>query len=205
MRIGFDIDGVLASFIPAYQRLVVEMTGRDLFKPGDDEDPPCWDWPQYRGYSSLEITKVWDHITTDPYFWKRLTPTMAGLGCAKKIKTLTNGPHRVMFITNRVGVDPLKQTMDWLRYWFDIEYPTVFVTPHKGDTAKWLGLDMYVEDNLDNANDVAVKLPSCKVYLIDRQYNQGTVNSSVQRITSLDTFLDDIVLRLRNTSSQDTM
>ena len=62
MRLGIDVDGVLANFSKGYAELIIELTGKNLFQPGDIEDPPVWDWDILRGYTKEEVSATWKHI-----------------------------------------------------------------------------------------------------------------------------------------------
>src|SRR5512146_482983 len=125
MKLGFDVDGVLASFIPAYQRLVVQVGERNLFQPGDDSDPPCWHWPEHRGYTKAEMSHVWELITHDPRFWSRLAPREDARTLALVVDQNFQDRHDLYFITSRPGATAKAQTETWLRRHCGIEYPTV--------------------------------------------------------------------------------
>lgn len=160
MRIGFDVDGVLAEFQAAYQDLVVKVTGRDMFLSNDKNNPPCWDWPQYRGYSNGEIQKVWMFILSNSRFWYDLETTRFARNCASRLTTLfdnDNNAHEVYFITDRPGIKAKHQTERWLREWFDLDNATVIVTPDKGVAARLLKLDAYIDDKPANVNAVAAE------------------------------------------------
>lgn len=177
LRIGFDVDGVLANFVRIYQQLFVKHTGIDLFKPGDIEDPPCWDWPQYRGYDAAAVKTVWGIIKTDPAFWMKLEPLPDASLLRMFIRQLER-KHEVYYITSRVGDRVKRQSEMWLfeqlRYHFTVGpevWPTVLISSDKGACAKALKLDVYVDDNMDNVNGCALKSPQTRTYLINRRYN----------------------------------
>lgn len=177
MRIGFDVDGVLANFIPAYQALAVSVAGEDKFLPGDNVDPPCWDWPEYRGYSKEVIREVWSHIKRSETFW-------LNLGTMPDVKTLAllisslERNHEVYYVTSRVGNGVKRQSELWL--WQHLDYnsimgaaasPTVLISSAKGAICKALKLDMYVDDNFDNVQNCAEESPLTRTYLLNRRYN----------------------------------
>ena len=53
MRIGFDVDGVLADFNKRFIERVIAITGRDLFPPRPF-DIPTWNYPEHYGYTAEE-------------------------------------------------------------------------------------------------------------------------------------------------------
>lgn len=191
MRIGFDVDGVLADFIPAYQRLVVEVAGEDKFLPGDDRDPPCWNWPEARGYDSGTVAAVWQRIITSRNFWSRLEP-LDGAGTLAMVMPHLKRHHDIYFVTARPGLDAKKQTEGWLALYVG-GMPTVLISKHKGAVAAVLGLDAYIDDNLENCLGVAAQSPGTRCYLLDRRYNQDPMlclPKSIIRVDSVGQMLD---------------
>lgn len=182
MKIGIDIDGVLANFVASYQPLFVKVTGRDLFQPGDIENPPVWDWPALRGYTTDETKAVWDVIVKDEQFWFNLHPFNANCTAIRDFfYTGLANEHEVYFITNRPGVQSKAQTEEWLANYLNLFNPTVLVIRHreKGSIAKALQLDAHIDDNYDNCCDVVRCSPKTRSYVLDRSYNQPTCPEDV--------------------------
>lgn len=188
MRIGLDIDGVLADFISAYQATFVRLTGRDDFLPEDIDNPPTWHWPTLRGYTDVETAAVWASIKVDPTFWVRLQPTHFWSALVLVLPILEE-KHDVYYMTDRSGVAAKRQTETWLTQWLPYtiigKEPTVLLTSRKGLAAAALMLDCYIDDKLENIVNVAVQSPETTPYLLDRQYNQGSVPRAVKRVSSL--------------------
>lgn len=206
MRIGFDIDGVLANFVKSYQTLIIKETGKDLFAPDDVNNPPCWDWPQYRGYTDAEIGRVWGVIKRDETFWMNLEPHADS--CASLIQMLRTleRKHELYFITARVGPSVKQQTRIWLfehLHYFNIGgQPTVLISGEKGEVAHALKLDAYVDDNFDNAVDVVHKSPTTNTYLLNKSYNVGfechpVVGPSYTRIDTVGQMFDKEIAKGR--------
>ena len=199
MRIGFDVDGVLASFTPAYQALVIKHAGGvNLFHPNDDKHPPCWDWPEHRGYKKGVMQAVWKDIKTSHAFWLSLSETPDCSTLRMVVLDLLRH-HDVYFITSRPGSTAKWQTEQWLILHLGIERPTVLISIEKGLCAKALNLDCYIDDNLDNVNDVsqqthpqtgALSMPSTRTYLLNKSYNQQTEGLFVRRVYTVGQFLD---------------
>ena len=170
MRIGFDVDGILAAFIPAYQNLVIQTAGHDMFLPGDDVNPPCWDWPEFRGYDKATVRKVWQTITSGSTFWQSLTPLDGVAELNAVAEQLIK--HDVYFITSRPGVLAKQQTENWLIQHTGFFNPTVLISSDKGACCKALNLDAYIDDKLDNIYDVVVESPETRLYCLGMRYNQ---------------------------------
>lgn len=197
MTIGFDVDGILADFVPTYQRLIIELNGRSLFQPGDSENPPSWNWPKDRGYTSQEIGRVWEVIKGSNSFWYSLQPTEHLSTLALLLPDLEH-KHDIYYITSRPGSRSKRQTEAWLHRYLPYGddplgvRPTVLIAQHmtKGSAARTLGLDCYIDDNLDNVIDVAVTSSKTRVYLLDRNYNQGSLPRGVDRVATLGEMFD---------------
>lgn len=200
MKVGFDIDGVLADFVRAYNRLIVAKTGRDLFQPEDWTNPPVWDYPEYRGYTDAEIADVWTWIKASPTLCYALDPTDECSTMAMMLPELEH-KHDVYYITTRTGAGCKRQTEAWLyRY---LPYKETGVTPTvlivgkgtKGAAARALGLDCFIDDNRDNCIDVAVN-SNARSYLLSRAYNAGTLSRNSFRVDTLGQFFDCELSRL---------
>ena len=190
MKLGFDVDGVLANFHKPYQDLFIQTSGRNLFPPellgpGDiGRFIPVWDWPQYYGYTTKEAARVWACIEQDPDFWKNL-PALSGMG---QFSLWYRGQHDIYFVTDRPGILAKTQTETWLRsFW--IRNPTVLITPHKADIARALGLDAYIDDRYANAFRIA-RDSDTQSFLLSRPYNAVDVDPLIKRVNSVQEFLD---------------
>ena len=208
LRIGFDIDGVLANFVRSYQKLFIRLTGEDRFLPGDIEDPPCWDWPTLRGYTEEQTALVWGAIKTDPAFWLNLEPT-SDVGLLRLLIRQLERKHDVYYVTSRVGERAKRQSELWLfsqlRYPLSVGpevWPTVLISSEKGECCHALKLDVYVDDNFDNVVDCLKKSVHTRTYLLEKRYNQNvqtsvpveiqgrTVLRPIERIGSLGRLFD---------------
>lgn len=175
MRIGFDIDGVLADFNSSFIALIPEVTGRNLFPPG--YWPHTWDYPQALGYTDEETKAVWQHIIDGGTFWRDLSalPDLTVLRQWFFHSCLTEKTVRpydeIYFITSRMGKNVKLQTEDWLDSNLAIGQ-TVLISSEKGALCKALKLDYYVDDRAENILDVEQKSPETFAYLIQQPWNQ---------------------------------
>ena len=172
MRIGFDMDGVLAAFVPAYEELIVRFAGEDKFPARYPAAlPPVWDWPQHYGYDTAVIDRVWKHIKYSTTFWRSL-PAVPGAWTL--MEYLRPRRHELYFVTDRPGVNPQGQTVRWLTDVLNVDRPSVITSRRgKGIVAKALALDIYVDDKYENVLDAQEQSPETKVLCIDYPYNQG--------------------------------
>jgi FMN phosphatase YigB (HAD superfamily) len=168
MRIGFDVDGVLANFNAAYMRLVTEVTGRNLFPK--DYEPHTWNYPETFGYTKDEVTETWRRIGLDPEFWYRLSPLPGAYTLQDNWRKILDAGHDVVFATARPGLNPEMQTAAWLRN-VGVTYTDVTVTNGKGPFCLDRYVDCYIDDKLENIQDVVKTSPATRAYLLDRAYN----------------------------------
>lgn len=170
MRIGLDIDGVLANFFSAYENTIVEMAGEDKFPAHYPKiEPPVWNWPEYYGYPKYIIDRVWQDIKASSSFWE----TLGVLPGAHVIAELMPwAVHDVYFITSRPGVNAKGQTERWLKGMLGISNPTVLLSTDKGPVARGLELDCYLDDKAGNIFDTEQWANNCRSYLLTYPYNQ---------------------------------
>jgi hypothetical protein len=175
LRIGFDMDGVLADFASAFREYGTRLFGpavpvnkhighRRL--PGDQpeteearqasaEDEARANIAHARELRRRE-DKIWQAIEATPNFWATLKPIEEGM--VRRIHALML-QHRweVFFITQRPyteGETVQRQTQRWLvEQGFDL--PSVLVlSGSRGAAAKAIRLDYHVDDNSQNCFDV---------------------------------------------------
>lgn len=190
MKLGFDVDGLFADFCRRYRSITVQVTGVDLFQPGDEIHPPCWNWPEFRGYTAEQMKLVWTAIKLDPYFWSSLPD----LPCAKTLRLnrdrLESGDHDIYFITDRPGVQAKRQTEIWLRTNTGFTHPTVIISAKKGAVAAALSLDAYIDDKWEHALDVVAQSPTTRMYLFNTSYNLGYPTAELTRVTTVQQMLE---------------
>lgn len=190
MKIGIDVDGVLADFNTACIRRYVQVTGHDLFPREVVADPsnniPTWYYPTHFGYLDEENKAVWATIAADSAFWLSLQSLP---GAEKLLADADHLVHDFYFPTARVGGNAKYQTEHWLVQHGYRSWPSVMISADKAGIAKALKLDVYIDDNLDNAN--AVCETGTRTFLIDRGWNRsGAIDERIVRVTSLREFVE---------------
>lgn len=193
-KIGVDVDGVLAIFDQGYTDVLIKTSGRDLF-PTKPYDPPCWDWTAPLGYTKEEDKAAWQAVLDSTNFWRTLPAYPDASRNLGLLGALDAGGHEVYFITTRFGIKPKAQTTEWLYRNGYTGTPSVIVSSKKGPIAEGLGLDVFIDDKPSNCTDVLKHCgTSCKVYLLDRSWNQEADFKYVTRIKSIKAMLEDIGL-----------
>lgn len=177
MRIGCDLDGVLADLNRAFTRVALRRypeldlsavmaadlvaaapgaTGGDSQAPVEAPPPPV---EAPLGLSRRQIEETWDELCAIPDFWETLEEIEAGT-IARLSALAVSERWEVIFLTSRPwtsGQPVQRQTQRWLdRKGF--AFPSVYVV-HKsrGRIADALALDVVIDDRAENCLDVALE------------------------------------------------
>jgi uncharacterized HAD superfamily protein len=175
LRIGIDVDGVLADFNPSYIRLLNEISGT-VDPASEDYQPTQWNYEADLGFTNEHVAEAWKQISVSDYFWCNLGYFEDNFWASLKLDE--DWEAETYYITARPGKSAKRQTERWFMAQ-DVYYdPTVLISAHKGLCAKALDLEVYIDDRLENILDVERTSPSTRAYLINRSYN---VNGDVLR------------------------
>jgi 5'(3')-deoxyribonucleotidase len=184
MRIGFDVDGVLADYTGAYRHLAKQLLHG---KPDDSLVQTSWDFNSL-GLTPDEEKFVLDHILATPNWWM----TLDVLPNTSSVKVAQHH-HELFFVTSRHdtgGVAASRQTQHWLHDYCGITFPTVIVSHAKGPIIQALELDYFIDDRDMNLYHIRECHPDCQIFLHDQPYNQHV--QDVTRVPDVNTFLKQI-------------
>lgn len=184
IRIGFDIDDVLTPFLDVFMELAREMFG----KP--PAETPLFHYEVENDNYLLtpqEVSAIWDRIYTTPSFYETL-PLIEG---SEVLSRFTRKKEFLpCFITARhaptVGRTIEAQTQFWLYQKLKVPFPTVIVGSNKGEVAKALNLNYFIDNKPECLLDVWETTNGCtKCYVFDRPHNRWFNDVSFERVGSL--------------------
>lgn len=186
LKLGVDVDGVLADFNRGYLSILEHVSGGkkcELSTSG--AEPNCWHWPERYGYTKAHADEAWRVIKASPMFWASLPPYLETEAVISTLRELYAHEHEVYFITNRMGLHPHAQTLGWLMNQ-GFPLPTVLVSEDKGPIAKGLKLTHFIDDKPENCWEVdeecntielsdgtrqRLKDAPCRVFMLKRAWN----------------------------------
>jgi hypothetical protein len=163
LRLGFDIDGVLANFRAAFRATAAKLVRGDV----EDFDP---DQPVDESLlSPNDVRRVWDHIAKSPNWWMEID-AYEPEQIARLYGLTRAAGWEVFFMTKRppsAGDSVQFQTQWWIER-FGFYLPAVLTVPgSRGDVANALRLDLIVDDQLINCVEVVSASPT-KASLLQR-------------------------------------
>jgi hypothetical protein len=185
LRIGFDMDGVLADFDSAFRAVEERLYGPQAQTSGD-ADPEAEERAEAEGEEKEGAKQshalrrrrdaVWQAIASTPDFWMTLRPVQED--AVRRIHELALR-HRweVFFLTQRPateGDSVQRQTQQWLiAQGFDL--PSVLpIAGSRGAAAGALRLDYHVDDSARHCIDVKAE-SNAKPLLIVESRDAATI------------------------------
>lgn len=179
MRIGVDIDGVVADFVKGFRDLVLARTGKDIGCVAG-----CWDWWQDT-ISKEEFRAAWGWIVDHPEWWLTLPVTEDGYTNFGTIHRWSNAGVEIYMISTRPGKRIRQLTQLWVNGKYGGEAPVLIARDEamKGRLASALELTHFVDDKPSNCEAVLAASPGTHVRLLDRPWNQ---ESRLLRISNLE-------------------
>lgn len=196
MRVGLDIDGVLANFHDSFQALLDKVAGRGESGRFGEESAPEWNWHK-KIYSKDQINAAWK-IINNSTFYRDLDQYE---NMARLIDVWGSIPkrHDIYFITARPQSEAKYQSEEWLRTRLgNSRQVTVLISNDKAAAATALDLDAFVDDKVETVNSIyevrnmknpweVLPSPSTRVFLQLRRYNRDEkeIYAGVERIGNI--------------------
>jgi len=178
LRVGFDMDGVVADFASAFRDIECDLFGADTTDPApnaaDEESEQTLDQntnPAVRAKESDRRRRaVWDRIRATPDFWTTLKPTDPVAVRHLHAQMLRCG-WEVVFITQRpstAGETVQRQTQRWLvQQGFDMP-SVVVIAGSRGAAINALRLTHHVDDSPQNCVDVKTDSTAMPILIVRR-------------------------------------
>lgn len=152
LRIGVDLDGVLADMEGALARHASALFGRSAMPSSTDGTSVV----SIRSLTMGQRKRLWRHVRGVEGFWESLDEVEPGT-VAQLAALATKRRWEVLFLTRRhatAGATAQVQSQRWLQA-RGFSLPSVYVVKgSRGKIAEALGLDVIVDDTLENCLDV---------------------------------------------------
>jgi len=174
LRIGIDIDGVLADFRTAFRKASKASLGH----PIEQQDDP----KSSESLGQKDVRRVWEQIARTSNWWMTLEPYEPDQ--VARLYSLTRAAGwEVFFLTNRpasAGDTVQFQTQWWIeRQGFYL--PAVLTVPgSRGEVANGLRLDLVVDDLVLNCVEV-VSASTAKALLLLRNGDKAAEKHALER------------------------
>ena len=174
LRIGVDVDGVLANFRAAFHTAAMECLRRDIEEPEDPKSP--------QALLEKDVNRVWEWVAKTTNWWMELEPYEPDQ-IARLYRMARAGRWEVFFLTNRppsAGDTVQFQTQWWIeRQGFYL--PAVLTVPgSRGEIANAMRLDLVIDDLSMNCVEVVSASPA-KALLLLRDSNPTAEQHATSR------------------------
>jgi hypothetical protein len=195
LRVGFDIDGVLADFRSAFQVFLV--------RGGADEEGAAVDPEQAESaVSQARVKRAWAKVASSHNWWTTLQPYEPAQ-ISRLYALARQLEWEVLFITGRpatLGDTVQFQTQWWLEQ-HGFYLPAVCTVPgSRGELANAVQLDLVVDDQPLNCTDVISGSPAKALLMLRDRSQLALRDHSTSRgigvVSSLEEALD-VVERLQ--------
>ncbi len=188
LRIGFDLDGVVADFRTAFLDVASKLLGHHAIQR------PHAPLPDVNAVSAADAKRVWQAITATPNWWLALAPYEPAQ-IARLYQLARRYRWEVSFLTSRIptaGDSVQFQSQSWLEA-FGFYMPAVVTVPgSRGEIANALRLDLIIDDQLLNCLEV-VGASQAKAILILRVPDAGLEQQATERGIGVVQRLDEVI------------
>jgi len=191
MKIGIDLDEVLAEFVSAFLQFHNEKYGTKLNK----NHFHVYEFEKVLGGTEEDAAdKAYEFFGT--HHFKNIQPSE---GAKKATEKLAKAGHELFVITSRQS-EVVEDTKNWLEANFPQTFKEVYFTANKYgrtksdiqkiDVCKKIGVSLLIEDGLEFALSCAAE--GINVLLLDRPWNQGELPKNIKRVSSWDEIFKEI-------------
>jgi hypothetical protein len=150
LRVGFDLDGVVADFRTAFLDAASKILGPDAIRR------PTSPLPDLDAVSAADAKRVWKVLTETPNWWLGLAPYEPD-HIARLYQLARRHRWEVSFLTSRIptaGDSVQFQSQAWLEA-HGFYMPAVVTVPgSRGEVANALRLDVIIDDQFLNCLEV---------------------------------------------------
>jgi hypothetical protein len=176
LRLGFDLDGVVADFRAGFLDAAAKVLGREaIHRPGSP-------MPDLDAVSPADAKRVWKVITDTPNWWLGLAPYEPAQ-IARLYQLTRRFRWEVSFLTTRIptaGDSVQFQSQAWLET-YGFYMPAVVTVPgSRGEIANALRLDLIIDDQFLNCLEV-VGASQAKAILILRMSEASLEQQAINR------------------------
>jgi hypothetical protein len=188
LRVGFDLDGVIADFRTAFLDAATKILGREAIRR------PSSPMPDLDAVSAADAQRVWEVITQVPNWWLSLAPYEPAQ-ISRLYQLARRYRWEISFLTSRIptaGDSVQFQSQAWLEA-HGFYMPAVVTVPgSRGEIANALRLDLIVDDQFLNCLEV-VGASQTKTILILRMGDDALEQQATERGIGVVHRLDEVV------------
>jgi hypothetical protein len=188
LRVGFDIDGVVADFRAAFLECAADVLGQSAIRK------PASPMPDLDAVSPADAKRVWKVIAETPNWWLGLPPYEPEQ-IARLYQLARRFRWEVSFLTSRIpsaGDSVQFQSQAWLET-YGFYMPSVITVPgSRGEIANALRLDVIIDDQFLNCLEV-VGASQTKALLILRMGDASLEQQATERGVGIVHHLEEVV------------
>ena len=188
LRIGFDLDGVVADFRAAFLDMAVNLLGPGVIRS------PASPMPDLDGVSEADAKRIWKVIIETPNWWLGLAPYEPAQ-IARLYQLARRFRWEVSFLTSRIptaGDSVQFQSQAWLEAQGFYMPAVVTVPGSRGEIANALRLDVIIDDQFLNCLEV-IGASQAKALLLLRVGDQNLERQATERGIGVVRRLDEVI------------